>query len=159
MALFERNDLIRLCPRLFRHTPATTETSERTSAYNCLAFALGDELNWWTPDPEEEPAPLSNNFWPTHAPQSRSVEAILSVCESRGFERCGNGDFEPGYEKIVALGSDGLVRHMAVQRPQYKGRWRSKFGEWEDGEHELDAILGGNYGEILLFARRAVPTA
>jgi hypothetical protein len=63
---------------------------------------------------------------------------------------------EPGFEK-VALFADaaGKPTHAARQLPS--GAWTSKLGIAVDIEHELHALEGEFYGEVVLILRRPLP--
>ncbi len=130
-------------PRL---TPSNHRiTSPPTSAYNCIAWAASDIANWWQP----------GVFWPIAQPKEDfSVEALVAVFESRGFEECADGSFEVGFEKLAFYEASLFYTHAARQLAT--GRWTSKLGRAEDIEHDSpDDLADGVYGKVVKYMRRA----
>lgn len=81
--------------------------------------------------------------------------AFTELYASLGYERCRDGKFQRGFEKIALFAKDGAPTHAAKQLPS--GRWSSKLGRWEDITHELAAVAGNalnEYGEVIAFFRR-----
>ena len=116
-------------------------TSPRTTHYNCVAWAANNETKWWWPDP------LNIGYWPAGAPREVSLDAFVTAFEMMGYSKCGNRDFEEGYEKIALFTNPSDVpTHAARQLPS--GKWTSKLGRLEDIEHELDGVAGATYGKI-----------
>lgn len=109
------------------------------SEYNSIAFAAGDSSRWWSPKRE---------YWPEGQPKSMSLNTIINLYTSLGFQLCGTADFEPGIEKIAIFqGQDGEVTHVSKQMES--GKWQSKMGARELIEHDtLDALAGGLYGDV-----------
>jgi hypothetical protein len=141
-------------PMLFPHLSDSgyRETSPADRRYNCVAWAAGDDQNWWWPQPFDE------TFWPPDAPRIESVEGFMAAFRTLGYEPCGHSQLEPGFEKVALyVGEDGLPTHAARQLEN--GRWTSKLGELEDIEHDLDNLEGERYGTIGGIMRRALPDA
>jgi hypothetical protein len=74
-----------------------------------------------------------------------------------GYEVCGDGVIEAGYEKIVIYEEDGVPTHAAKQINEVW--WKSKLGRWEDIEHKtvraVQTFNGvGIYGEAAVYMRR-----
>ena len=123
--------------------------SPATAEYNCIAFAAGDQRDWWWPDP----AGLS--YWPSTAAREETVAAFQQAYASLGYELCSNANLETGFEKIAIYAIGGTPTHAARQRPD--GRWVSKLGELEDIEHSSLGVLTGKlYGEVAAVLRRAL---
>ncbi len=126
-------------------------TSARSDAYNCIAWAAGDDQAWWWPDAME------TDYWPARAPRAETVEAFVQAYAGLGYERCATPDFEEGIEKIaVYIDANGVPTHAARQLAD--GTWTSKLGELEDITHPtLAAISNEAYGTATIFLRRVRP--
>lgn len=121
-------------------------TSKPDTEYNCIAYAAGDQTEWWTHQPGYK--------WP--ARRTPLIEGLVAVFESLGFERCESSALEPGYEKVVLYAKGGLWKHAARQTPQ--GKWSSKLGPEEDIRHDTpESLCGDWYGTVYCFMRRVVP--
>lgn len=125
-------------------------TSPATSAYNCIAWAAGDEARRWSPDP----FPEGLFAWPEGAPKEDTLAAWVAAFGTLGYAPCDDGGLEPGFEKVAIYARDGTApQHAARQLPS--GRWTSKLGTIEDVEHDLDGLVGERYGDIVVFLKRA----
>lgn len=123
------------------------KTSEKTCLYNCIAYAAGDTARWWSTDP--------NYHWPQGAIRDDGINALISAFEVIGYEQCGDGDFEEGFEKVALYAKEGRWKHAARQLAS--GYWTSKMGGMEDIQHQtLDAIEGDTYGFTTHFMRRSL---
>jgi hypothetical protein len=130
------------------------KTSDATDKYNCAAWVVGDQLQWWQPPfPIKEPG----HYWPEGAPKTLFISSFIKAYELCGFVRCDNS-IEEGCQKIALYADvNGYFMHVAVQLPN--GKWSSKLGEWEDIEHEnLDALQGHYpaYGFVECWMKRTV---
>lgn len=123
-------------------------TSPREHRYNCVAFAAGDDRNWWWPDEAEE------DYWPAGVARVQSLDAFQAAFGTLGYVVCDNDELEPEFEKIALFAIDGLPQHVARQLPS--GRWVSKLGHREDIEHALHDLTGAVYGAVVLVMRRPV---
>ena len=122
-------------------------TSPKEQRYNCIAWAAGDDAQWWWPDPR------TDHYWPTEAPTERSVTAFIVAFNSLGYEPCADGSLDVGFEKVGIYESSSGVEHMARQLPT--GRWTSKLGGAEDIEHATPTELEGiQYGTVVQYMRR-----
>jgi hypothetical protein len=121
-------------------------TSPRDRAYNCIAWAAGDDRKWWWPDPDGEDA------WPSGVTRTETVEAFQEAFAALGFAVCAHDLFEVGFEKIALFALDGTPKHAARQLPT--GRWSSKLGVREDIEHALHDLSGAVYGSVVLIMKR-----
>lgn len=125
-------------------------TSPKDHRYNCIAFAAGDDCNWWWPDAAGE------DIWPAGFARAETVEAFRDAFASLGYVACDDDQVEPGYEKVALFALAGVPKHAARQLPS--GRWVSKLGPSEDIEHGLQDLTGMVYGSVVLVMKRAVAT-
>jgi hypothetical protein len=143
--------VVRLCP-LLRTNVNYEITSPRTPVYNCLAWALGIEWAWITP--EENAA---GYYWFPGVEREWSVVAIRKIFERVGYtQEAKDTDFESGYEKVVFyVEEDGSPLHFAKQLKD--GRWTSKLGRANDIAHNRLEDLEGKeagYGKVGLILKR-----
>jgi hypothetical protein len=119
-------------------------TSQPTRDYNCIAWAVGDDKNFWWP----------TRHWPTKRTESR--QSFLKAFATKGYRPCKNADPEPGFEKIALYMMDGKPTHAA--RLLDDGKWTSKLGTAYDITHTLDCLNGDRYGKPVLFLKRKCAT-
>jgi hypothetical protein len=131
------------------------KTSEETTDYNCFAFALHDEDDWYSP------LPISGYYWPADKiAMNTSIPTMVDLYRYEGgFEPCENGEYEEGFEKIALyINQRGNVTHAARQIS--RSMWTSKLGTMIDIEHRLlssleDAgITDDEYGKVAQFLKR-----
>jgi len=121
--------------------------SDRTDAYNCIAFAMGDEQNYWWPTPR------FGCYWPPGFERSNAVPVLIKIGELFGYRQCESGEAEPGFEKIALYADLGGVQHAARQLES--GVWKSKIGELEDIEHNnLESLESPDYGTVAVYLKR-----
>ena len=108
-------------------------TSPRTTDYNCIGWAAGDNQNWWWP---------GGKYWPGGVLRDDSVAAFIAAFATRGYECCDSHELEPGFEKAALYMDEqhGRVTHAARQLPD--GRWTSKLGRAWDIRHLLPGVCG-----------------
>lgn len=123
-------------------------TSPATKAYNCVAWAGGDDTQKWNPDPWDL------FYWPDDA-RNDTLHGWMQAFARLGYAECPDGALEPGFEKVVIYGTERGPQHMARQLPS--GLWSSKLGDSEDIEHEVEGLEGSHYGDVLLYMRRELP--
>lgn len=124
-------------------------TSAQTPVYNCIAWAAGDESQWWWPASGRR----KRGYWPEGVPREPTVAAFQLAYGTLGYEPCADDSLEEGYEKIaIYVGPDGLVTHAARQVSD--GQWTSKLGELNDIRHSLIGLEGKHYGNVEYFMRR-----
>ncbi|HEV2763302.1 MAG TPA: hypothetical protein VGV38_10040 [Pyrinomonadaceae bacterium] len=124
-------------------------TSEATSRYNCIAFALRDTGQWW----ELLNVPVRGYYWPPGVAQGDTVESWIEVYALHGFRPCEDARPEEGFEKVALYEKDGEPTHVARQLED--GTWTSKLGEDEDIEHgTLEALEGDLYGRVTKLLKR-----
>jgi hypothetical protein len=119
-------------------------TSPADTAYNCVAWSVGDTERWWQPDV----------YWPTPVPPGDfSVAVLEQAFAALGFEKCDDASLEPGFEKVAPYGTSFFYTHVARQLST--GKWTSKLGRSEDIEHDHpDNLAGGVYGVVVQFMKR-----
>jgi hypothetical protein len=122
-------------------------TSPPSAQYNCIGWALGDQENWWWPDP------LGLGYWPKNARREETLESFERAFVTEGFVRCENAEPEPSVVKIALYAIGQQPTHAARQLEN--GMWSSKLGPLEDIEHTLDGLEGELYGTVCLIVRRA----
>ncbi|MCY4652771.1 MAG: hypothetical protein OXC95_06355 [Dehalococcoidia bacterium] len=114
-------------------------TSEPSSSYNCIAWALGDDSQWFDPM-------VANAYWPDNLPNELTLDSIVELFRQAGYEVCSDGSLQAGHEKIAIYAKDGAPTHAARQLEN--GQWTSKLGNFHDIEHDsLEALQGDGYGE------------
>jgi hypothetical protein len=133
------------------------KTSQATSDYNCFAFALHDQDDWYSP------LPIWGYYWPAdEVPRNTTLPTMIELfrCEG-GFEPCQNGEYQEGFEKIALyVNQAGNVTHVARQLDS--GSWTSKLGNLADIEHPLLSSLEDagtkslDYGRVARFLKRQV---
>ena len=137
-----KESLKRRFPSLFR-TPFKV-TSFPDDTYNCVAWAMHDNTNWWEPHGQA--------YWPI-VDRDVSFTGYLKMFEAVGFERCSTGDPEEGYEKIAVFADqDGGFSHVA--RHKQLKFWTSKCGQADDISHHLESLEGDLYGQVKVFMKR-----
>lgn len=124
-----------------------TVTSPPTDDYNCIAWAAGDDDEWWWPIGEPDEV-----HWPAGVPRERTIAAFVAAFATLGYTPCPDGSAEPGVEKAAIYILDGAPTHAARQLPD--GRWTSELGISFDIDHDLTALDGPVYGSPVLFLRR-----
>ncbi len=126
-------------------------TSPATPEYNCIAWAAGDSLHWWEPDP------MGDYYWPPNALRKYSFEAYVDAFKALGFEICKNLDLEKNYEKIVLYG-DPLMQTIHASRQLSNGQWTSKLGTDVDIEHafvkEWKTLENLPYGDLRVIMKK-----
>ena len=82
------------------------------------------------------------------------LAGFVAAFGTLGYEPCGDGALEDGFEKISLYQSPSGVQHAARQLST--SRWTSKIGRLEDIEHTSPAELEGTrYGVVVQYLRRA----
>jgi hypothetical protein len=119
--------------------------------YNCIAFAVWDEANWWWPRVRED------EYWPLPIPEPDKVtiQTFIDAFISRGFSVCTpNGQPEAGYHKAAIFAkSNGEVTH-AARLEDGMTSWKSKLGTGRDVKHALAGLEGDYYGHPVAFLKR-----
>jgi hypothetical protein len=121
-------------------------TSERATAYNCIAWAAGDNARWWWP------VEVPDVHWPEGVPRVEDLASFAAAFATLGYEPCESNDPEPGREKVAIYAVGGSPKHAARQLPD--GWWTSKLGKSFDIAHTIEAVAGPTYGEPSLILSR-----
>lgn len=126
-------------------------TSAATRDYNCIAWAAGDTMRWWWPEPD-----LDNDaiFWPQGVAREETLEAVTAAFAVLGYAPCTGEELEAGFEKVALFAVGAHPTHAARQLPS--GRWSSKLGMAEDIEHDLHAVTSDLYGNVVLILKRPI---
>lgn len=124
--------------------------SPATKEYNCIAWAAGDDKEWWWPDP------LYLKYWPPSVPRIETKEAFIKAYELLGYSVCHDDKHEEGFEKIaIYVGNSDKPTYAARQLSS--GYWTSKLGQLEDIEHtSLDGLVGLHYGSVAVILKRPI---
>ena len=143
-----RENLRRIFPNLNLET--ASKKSEPTPEYNCIAFAVGDEVQcWW---------PSDDGYWPEGVVREETLDAFVAAFATREYADCDSGEFEPGFEKIALYAVGDIPTHAARQLGD--GIWVSKLGALEDIQHAtLLELEGAAYGQVVCFLRRPATIA
>lgn len=126
-----------------------TITSPEDVAYNCIAWAAGDDSRWWWPDA------LEIAYWPPEAPRLETAAGFVAAFAQLGYSPCDSPELEPGAEKVALYLRGSQPSHMARQNPD--GSWTSKLGCLEDIDHALEALEGTTYGSVAIILKRPRP--
>lgn len=122
--------------------------SERTTRYNCIAWAMGFEDRWVEPQEHHE------YWWPDGVERSLSQSALVSAFEALGFVKASDDAAEAGFDKVVLYGKDGQWTHAA--RIIDSGICHSKFGRAWDCRHSMYSIVGDLYGHPYCYMKKPV---
>lgn len=123
-----------------------SKSSDPTQEYNCIAFAAGDDTEWWSH--------LPGYKWP--ARRSPLIDSLVEVFVSSGYQQGHASDtaLESGVDKIALYAKARMWKHAARQLPT--GKWTSKLGPDEDIEHDTpECLCGDTYGTIHCIMRKA----
>jgi hypothetical protein len=137
----------------FLNTGNCEITSPATARYNCLAWATGNNRQWWDPNPLYR--------WPKDVPREISLDAFLALYEKQGFAICIGGQVEKDFEKIAIFAKkiDGRTIPTHAARQLESGEWTSKLGPCEDITHKtVDAVKGPLYEDVIYFMSRKKAT-
>ncbi len=130
-----------------------SETSKRTTAYNCVAYVAGDESRPWWPHTD-------GHYWPSEAdgvPQEETLASFIAAfgVARLGYVPCDNGDLEAEFEKIAIYVDSATRKPNYVARQLTNGRWTSKLGAGIDIHHDsLTELSGPLYGDAACFLKR-----
>jgi len=112
------------------------KTSEKTTQYNCIAWAAGDTNNWWWPKIN----PKGKSYWPEGVPNEETLNAFIQAYRQLGYTECSDSLLENGYDKIaIYCDYAGKPTHAARQLPD--GQWTSKLGPDIDVSHDFKGLL------------------
>lgn len=139
---------------LLDHFPKLVITGYRVTSpsslyYNCVAWAVHDDRQWWQPG-----RVLTNWYWPPGIARDESVATYVAALATAGYTPCADTSLVPDIEKIAVLGdAHGEFTHVARQLAN--GWWASKLGIRQDIEHaSLSALEGTDYGTVVVIMQR-----
>jgi hypothetical protein len=130
-------------------TSAFQVTSPASRIYNCIAWAAGDTTRWWWPDPDNPAA-----YWPPGIALEETNDAFVAAFATLGYVAGATDELETGIERIALFANGTMPTHAARQLPS--GRWTSKLGLREDIEHDLHAVKGEAYGQVVRILERPI---
>jgi hypothetical protein len=117
------------------------ELSEQDFNFNCLAYALGDQTNWW------EPPRGSGRYWPAGFPADVTIQTAESIIRTHGFTAELDAAIEPDTDAIAIYGQGHEWTHFAKF---VQGVWSSKLGEGHDVvRFRLQDLEGSLYGRVV----------
>ncbi len=128
------------------HQQGFSQTSPASRVYNCIAWAAGQQNDWWWPDAAHQ------FFWPSGVPRAITLDAFYQAFALLGYEHCANGNLEADVEKVAFYEKAGLPTHTARQLPD--GSWTSKLGKGVDITHTLHGLVGPAYGQVAGYMKR-----
>lgn len=133
-------------------------TSYPSDVYNCIAFAMGFEDRWVDFNTDEE-----GHWWPPIPEKDFRPSSLIAAFEYMGFERCNDGVFEDGFDKVALYKVDEqsdpwIPEHWThAARIIGSGVCHSKIGRWYDIHHrDGDVFQGSIYGNIYQYMKRPV---
>jgi len=116
------------------------ELSPEDFNVNCLAYALGDNENWW------EPPNGYGAYWPAGFPADLTVQTVESIIRLHGFTVEIDRDAAPENDAIAIYAEGNEWTHFAKFSD---GSWSSKLGDGHDVcGVKLEHLEGKLYGEV-----------
>lgn len=153
MTFRDEGAILRQYPRL--KSSSYSGHSDPDDFYNCIAFAVGDRKRWWEP---------FRNYlytgglpvWPEGCSAANTLPGWIEAFHSLRFERCDDGNFERGFERIAIFGlSESEPKHVAWQPSDRNGDWYSKLGNDADIRHEdVLAVSDEDGSQVLAYMKR-----
>lgn len=140
--------------------------SEKTTAYNCIAWAMGFDDRWVDHLPDNDIA--KKKWWPDGVARDYNPETLVAAFEKLGFEKCNDDQEEAGYDKVALYKVSPLVNPITFQVIANEGWshaarvlsaniYHSKIGSSFDIYHRSGDIFNGPfYGEVFQFMKRKV---
>jgi hypothetical protein len=120
--------------------------SPKDKRYNCHAYAVRDVDRWHD---HNRVSPLQ---WPHGVSTAGDIESYKARYHHYGFDES-DGVYDAGFEQVAVFGAkDDSVLHSARQVDA--NRWVSKLGKGQDIEHDLHALQGKLYGEVLFYMKK-----
>ena len=126
--------------------------SDKDFNYNCLAFAMGDQHNWW------EPPKGGGRYWPDGFPEDVTVQTVESIIRTHGYTISTDATITPETDAVAIYAEGNEWTHFAIFAT---GTWSSKLGDGHDVTHvQLQDLEGNLYGKVVKILRRpeATPT-
>lgn len=117
--------------------------SQPTGRYNCIAWAVGRDSEWWTY--------LPGYMWVGN--RSPLVDSLIDLFTELGYVVCEDANLEEGFDKVAIYAKGLFWKHAARQLAD--GRWTSKLGSYEDIDHLTPEVLAGDfYGGVHCIMRK-----
>ena len=115
--------------------------------YNCLAYAFGDQSQWWEPD-------RPGCYWPPGFPKDITVPTVESIIRVHGYTVEVDFNSTPKTAAVAIYSKDNEWTHFAKF---FDGQWRCKLGEGHDiSGMLLQDIEGTYYGNLFKVLSRPV---
>lgn len=120
--------------------------SEPSLAYNCIAWAAGEDHRRWDPAP--------GYYWPPGIDRDDRLETLVRLFQSLNYTKAEKFDanaksHERGVSKIAIYADTASVAWTHAARQLPSGRWTSKLGDFEDIEHDtLEGLQGTVYCDL-----------
>ena len=122
------------------------ELSGEDFNYNCLAFALGDEGNWW------EPPRGRGQYWPPGFPEDTTVRTVESIMRAHGFSVETDAKTWPDTDAVAIYAEGEEWTHFAKFA---NAQWSCKLGEGHDVSGiRLEHLEGALYGRVVKILQR-----
>jgi len=123
-------------------------TSPIDPRYNCFAWAAENNKLWYEPDYNYI------GYWPVNIAREYTIDALINLYQSLGYDICENGELEKNYEKIaIYIDVNNIPQHAARQLDS--GAWTSKLGVDKDIQHKtLEGLEGSSYGNVGVILKR-----
>jgi hypothetical protein len=123
-------------------------TSPKDTAYNCVAWAVGDMTHFWYS------ARVKGYYWPPGVDSADTLEGWKQVFALHGYSDVESDAFDVKFEKIaIYVDAAGDPSHVARQTET--GEWTSKLGKGYDIQHStLDVLEGDEYGKVAVIMQR-----
>lgn len=120
-------------------------TSPKTTSYNCIAWAFGDDTKWYWPE--------YGAFWPKNISYNLDIASFIQLYELVGYLICEDGTHQKNIEKIVLFTDKANIPTHAA-RQLHNGNWTNKLGNSEDIEHTIYSMSNGFYGKPHIYMAR-----
>jgi len=158
-----RERLIGAFPKLEDEDDIFHIESPETSGYNCIAWAMGFDDRW-----VDYILDSPKKWWPAGVSRDWHTDSLIAAFEAVGFEKCGDGKTEEGYDKValyrVRPFQDPLTDESIdaygwthAARVIQENVFHSKIGQSFDIYHRSgDVFEGTDYGEIYQYMRRPI---
>ena len=142
-------------------------SSEATTEYNCIAWAMGFNDRWVDHIPGD--GKNLKKWWPEGVPRDFHPDCLIKAFEAVGFECCSDDSTEEGYEKVALFKMEPFycridpytilkfpVAWTHAAKVLSQDTYHSKMGPLFDIYHGSGDVLQSSYGKIFQFMRRRV---
>lgn len=129
-------------------------TAAPSTAYNCIAWALGQRNEWWEPHSPGSIA-VGQGYWPAGLPHNRDPQTLRVLFCQEGFADCENGNLDQNLVKVALYripDGNGSYRWTHAARQLKTGLWTSKLGNSYAVIHRKpDDPDGDLYGSVYAY--------